>query len=355
MRWQTLLSIVFLIVSGCGFNTDEPVYDTASNPDGFPPMALTMLEDIQSGQLRGFDAIAGAFGDLYTEHTDLLDSQPWRLVIDRLGSKFSYTADSLRELGIASYREAAEYYQLASFARPQDKQLYERALTFETWRNAFDNAAINLASIVGDGDPQLVEYLAVARYFLFGGESHREFYEANLRLPFRERLKATNQLTSDKLADLDPADRCLVSYLNLTKEPVEFNLASYEDPSIDLAACRVTQIDSTSFIAEAYIRPREAVSGDFTVALRMSVPDSITTAENLSFNRSQLQLRPEEPTSEWKAGSILAAARQFDYPVVPCSLQVSMIDRSEGRAKYLELADGGGSFFHLGDSAMVAF
>lgn len=355
MHWKRPLLIVLICLSGCGFNADEPVYDTAANPEGFPPLAVSMLEQIESGQLQGFDAIAGGFGELYTENTELLDSEPWRAVIDRLGLKFGRTADSLRGEGIATYRRAAEYYQLASFARPQDKELYQRALTFETWRLGFDNSALDLTALVDGTEPQLAKYLAVCRYFALGDDARREFFVDNLRKPLRDRLKKANQLTPENLAALEPPDRCLASYLGLTKEPVNFHLASFQNPAVDLIACRVTQVDTASYIAEVYFVPQESVSGEFTVAVRMSQSDSLSTALDPGFNYSQLQLKPDEPSSEWKPGRILAAARQFDYPTPPASLQVSMIDRSEGKAKYLELAEGGGSFFRLDDSTLVRF
>jgi len=355
MHWKLPLFIVLIFLSGCGFNSEEPVYDTANNPDGFPQMAVAMLEQIDSGQLRGFDAIAGGFGDLYTEHTDLLDSEPWRAVIDRLGSKFSVVADSLRNEGIQSYRVAAEYYQLASFARPQDKHLYQRATTFDTWRKAFDNADIDLASFVDDTDPRLNRYLAVARYFVFGGEAHREFFDNNLRITFLDRLKNAKQLTPATLAELGVADRCLANYLGLTDKPVEDRLASFVNPSIDLVACRITQIDSSQFLAEVYIVPNETVSGELTVAVRLSSMDPLDTAPNPGQSYSQLQLKPEEPSSKWKSGRILAASRKFELPAAPTSLQVGIIDRSDGRAKYLEMTDDGGSFLRLDTSALVTF
>ncbi|MCP4685966.1 MAG: hypothetical protein GY867_11070 [bacterium] len=346
--------LLFILLFGCGFNADEPVYDTATNPDGFPQMALTTLEQIESGQLQGFDAIAGGFGDLYTEHTDLLDSEPWRAVIDRLGSKFGHIADSLRGKGVASFLNASEYYQLASFARPQDKQLYQRASTFETWRQAFENADIDLASLVDGTDPQLAKYLSAARYFVFGGEAHRDFFDGNLRIAFEDRLKQAGQLSSAKMSELNTTDLCLARYLDLTDEPVDESLASFENPSIDLVACRITQLAPSKFVAEVYLVPHEKISGELTVAVRMSLPDSLNATAMPGLNYSQLQLKPEEPSSDWKPGQILAAYRQFDFAEAPSSLQIGLIDRSEGRAKYLEMSDDGGSFLRINSPAPTA-
>lgn len=353
MHWKLSLTAIVFLLSGCGFNSDEPVYDTANNPEGFPLLAVELLEQIEGGELRGFDAIAGGFGDLYTEHTDLLDSEPWRAVIDRLGSKFGLVADSLRELGLESYRGAAEYYQLASFARPQDKQLYHRASTFETWRLAFESRAVDLAAVVDGTEPELENYLAVARFFSFGDQDQRAFFDENLRVAFHDRLRKANQLTSSKLDELEAADRCLATSLEWTKEPIDFRLASFEEPSVDLLACRLTQVDSAAFIAEAYIVPREPVSADLTVAIRMIHSDSPDQPSNMNY--SQLQVMPEKPPTEWEVGDVLSAARKFDYDAAPTSLQVSMIDRSDGRAKYLALSDGKGSFLKLDSSAMVTF
>ena len=69
----TLLTILILMAAaGCGYDPQEPPYDTAANPENFPELAISLLDRIQDGRLRGFEPITNAFGDLYSSHGILL-------------------------------------------------------------------------------------------------------------------------------------------------------------------------------------------------------------------------------------------------------------------------------------------
>lgn len=66
--------ISVLILSGCGYDPKDPVYDTVANPDSYPPAALSLLGDIESGELVSIDSISSRFADLYSSESDLLDN-----------------------------------------------------------------------------------------------------------------------------------------------------------------------------------------------------------------------------------------------------------------------------------------
>ena len=112
--------VLALLVAGCGYNPEDPVYDTAGNPQGFPDLALRMVEDVEAGRLTTYEVITDRFADLYTQHSELLDNDAWKEVIDRLGLKFRYRADLAMQKGMVGYSEAAAGYMLASFALPEE-------------------------------------------------------------------------------------------------------------------------------------------------------------------------------------------------------------------------------------------
>ena len=82
--------LLLLLAAGCGFNPEKPVYDTAKNPAGYPQQALDLLNNIEDGSLATYEQITDGFASLYTEHSELLDNEGWREVIDRLGEKLRY-------------------------------------------------------------------------------------------------------------------------------------------------------------------------------------------------------------------------------------------------------------------------
>ncbi len=135
---SVILSIVFLCFTGCTSSSDseQSIYDTVNNPDGFPNAALTLLKMIESNQLTNYDQILAGFGDLYMAHSDLLDNVKWRATVDRLGTFLNNRAEKLVLEGPEMYLRASDYYRIALLSKPDDTLLQNKVNIFRMWSEA---------------------------------------------------------------------------------------------------------------------------------------------------------------------------------------------------------------------------
>lgn len=211
MKLILLFVALTITLIGCGQVDDEAtLYDTNNSPHQFPQQAIDLLTDLENGKLADAEAITEGFGELYTHHSELLDDADWKGVIEKLGSYFSRQADSLRALGVPAYIKAGEFYQLAAFARPDDRAYRRQAALFSRWVEASEDTTIDL-SVLTEGTSNVVEdFLPAIRYFVNGDETDREFYETYLLGPIKD-LAASHGLLADSVtAELSPADRELL-------------------------------------------------------------------------------------------------------------------------------------------------
>ncbi|MCK4632869.1 MAG: hypothetical protein KAT79_06325, partial [candidate division Zixibacteria bacterium] len=106
-----LIGLLLALVAACGSNgSGDTSYNTKTNPRNFPQLAIDLLDNIESGKLADYDAIVGAFGELYIDHSDLLDNTAWQSVVNQLGHHFRQRADSLAGEGVGHYSTAAGMY-----------------------------------------------------------------------------------------------------------------------------------------------------------------------------------------------------------------------------------------------------
>jgi len=166
---------VALIILGCGQNPDKKAYDTLANPDGFPKLALQLVDSIENGQLRSYDAITSSFGELYSTQPDLLDNSQWEKVVSLLGVKFRLHGDSLAARGVSSYAAAAQMYTLASFARPQDDRVSARRVLFDVWTKALADSIISPSYVIDPQKISLNEQLNTLKYFMLGDSLQQRF------------------------------------------------------------------------------------------------------------------------------------------------------------------------------------
>ena len=96
LKFLSIALLTGIVASGCSSSDDGPVYDTRTNPYQLPEMAVNLLDSLEHDQLVGLDAVTTAFGDLYSEHSELLDRTDWKKVIEKLGGMFKRKADSTR-------------------------------------------------------------------------------------------------------------------------------------------------------------------------------------------------------------------------------------------------------------------
>jgi hypothetical protein len=327
-----LVAITVLLLAGCGYNPEDPAYDTTANPDNFPQKALTLLDDVESGSLTAYDSITSRFADLYTESSDLLDNQAWKDVIDRVGSKFQYRADQAVENGIGSYTEAASMYLLASFAHPEDTRLAERSSLFSVWTDVA--GAEEISSLTGS-EALLADQLGFLRKFELADSLHRQFSKQYLR---RRLLmpEAGGRLEESSITALEPADRAFLSYLGLTHVEIDASQASFEDPSIDLVTSRMVPQGNGWYLVEIYFLPHQEVPKDYTVALRVFTSDSTLPQIGegiLSF--IPFDFEPHRPTSQWRPGEIFAAAKRIYYEGPTTELKLGLYDRSANPSTFL--------------------
>jgi len=317
-----------MVLAACA-DRGEQIYDTDKNPDGYPQLAVDLVNNIQTGRLIGGPAITEAFGQLYTDHSGLLDNPGWTEIIGKLGVRFADFADSLAANGIADYSLAAEYYQLAAFALPHDSRIRERSAEFDRWYQAAQAPTIDLSPLTGDSE-DLPEILAALRPFaLYDSQSYR-FLQTYLSEPLRKRLEAAGGLRPEVIDSLLPVDCALAAYCGLISTPPTEPVVQFEGPWIDVVAYRVRRIGNDYYSAEAYFIPHSDAPGRLTFGLEMLTVDSTIVP---------VDLRASVPREQWKAGQLAAAGREFrfDQPVARVSL--GLVDATEDPAHLVEVRD----------------
>ncbi len=217
MKRLLLFCSILLFLSGCGSVDDGSIYDTTANPDGFPTMALAVIEGVRDGKLADYKSVTTAFGDLYTENPDLLDQLEWNDVIQRIGDVFRFRADSLAKTGVEGFTGTAEFYQLALLGNPEDKVLQHESNLFAAWLTAEANASIPLAPLLNEDSLTLGDAIIVAGHVLTSGENGQEFFDDRLKQPIIDRLIARDQLASEVVDALSPVERDLATRAGLIR------------------------------------------------------------------------------------------------------------------------------------------
>jgi len=316
MVFRLAVAAFAILIVGCSQKQDQAVYDTDRNPDNFPPQAVEILRNIENGTLTGGEAITEAFGDLFTQHSELLDREEWKAVVERLGVWFEKTADSLVGQGMASFGVAAEYYQLGSFARPDDTALGHDAALFACWPAARD-ALPEKVQALQNGRYGLDEVLSITRYFMLADTVREQFFETYLSGEIRKTMAESDLLGTNPSSQLGSADRALLAYAGLTEESELAKLTTFAPPAIDLIGARVARLDSTEYRLELYFLPREVVRRELKIYLHLESTDRGATP---------LEIIPREPTTTWAPGRIVALSRTIHYPARLEKVAVGLAD-----------------------------
>jgi hypothetical protein len=348
-RFFLCLLIVALLV-GCGYDPEKKVYDTAKNPDGFPSKALQLVDGVESEQLASFDTITTFFADLYTEHPQLLDNPDWRVVVGRLGAKFKFKAEQLSAQGPSMFDRAADFYTLATFARPDDQRLAARKSLFATWEKAQDDSLVSPALMSESHPATLAQKLPLLKYFMLSDSTHRQFGQEYLLPQLLDVRTVSTALKSDSESGLATPDRCFLLNLGFKGRVPATTLATFAEPKIDLVSVRISHQNGNWYAAEMYFMPRERISADFHVAFRLAVADS--SKINFSTLR-MLDFLPEDRSSSWKPGAMAAAYRRFTYDGPPMYVQVGLYEKSADSVHFVPLRDSG-SLMYLGSPDLFA-
>ncbi len=342
MRYTILLTFIsLLLLSGCGQDPSKAVYDTKGNPENYPARACLMLEQIESGELAKYDDITNSFGELYTSFPELLDNLQWQQLIERLGVKFRFRADQLVDSGLVWYREASKLYTLAAFARPMDDRLQLRNAMFATWEKAISDSII-----APDFDPvktpvSVPDQLRILRYFLLDDSIHQQFAVEFLVPRILNKHAAESAMKVVGPQQLSVIDKCFLSTLGFKYRGPGQPTASFAEPAIDLMASQISRQPNGWYHAEFYFVPRESLKADYMVALRVHVPDTISSDPQSTFKQLSFDFHPNKPATAWKAGELSPAYRRFALAGPISQVAIGIYEKSADSAHFVPLRDTG--------------
>jgi len=337
--------VAVVLLTGCGYSPDKPVYDTVENPDGFPVMAVQLLDDIENDQLTGLDEISEAFGQLYTEHSELLDNAAWRAIIDRLGLRLHYKARQLLRQGLPGFTGASGYFMLAAFARPKDPEVTRDGRLFTCWRKAVTDttAGALIDSLAQDSSPAV--RLNLARFFMLNDSLHRQFGREYLIGNLFASPSGESAISGS--AGLTALDRAFAAHLGLYDFPREEAMVSFGEQSVDLLCAGFVPLGENVYRAELYFYPRERIESDYSVALRITTAG--VSAESLfdPLRFVPFDFPPEVPTSRWEKGKVAAAYRIIRFLDPISDVAVGLVDVSAEPRRYLKPAGADGNCFRF--------
>jgi hypothetical protein len=331
------------LLSGCGYNPDQPVYDYTLNPDGFPLAALAVLKGIDTDSLAGYSAITDAFGQLYSVLPELLDNPDWQQVIQRVGARFRYKADKVASQGFARYSEAAALYTLAAFARPNDARSTQQRDLFDVWTRAIEDSLVTESDWRGEKGPGLVMRLKTARCFVLDDSLSAVFasrYLVPLMFFSSPQFNLLNVRALDSLSELD---RALASYLGLNVKPARSRVAVFTRPTIELVAAEIVSAGPGTVRAAFFFIPRQKIDSNYTVGFRLKGSDPTGAGSG----DITLDFLPTAPTSRWKVGRVAVAYRKFRYQGPPMEAEVGLYDNAGGEPRFVAIEGTGAKMVTL--------
>ncbi len=336
MRFKhKLLSIsIFLaatvLLAACGYNPETPVYDTADNPNGFPDKALSILNAMEQRQLNTLDTISTLFADLYMTYPDLLDNSDWQQVVDRLGLRFQYLAEKLRnsdDFNINDYSQLSDYYTLAAFARPADTSLMRLSQSFGCWRDVATQFP-RLENAVGRSTMTLGEKIAVVRTLTYGDSTCRRFdYDYVLQPLFGD---------NPDVSGADILDQALLDFAGLPVKPDYQPLATFSSPRIDLVAMKITPEDSGRQDVQFFFVPRDTVTSDYRIAFWVNTSDD---EGKVGETRFPFDFDPIVPSSHWQVNRAAAAHQIVAYKDKIERLSIGLYKSFGARLEFVPLLD----------------
>jgi hypothetical protein len=323
-----VISITALLILGCGQSDPNQIYDTSANPSNFPALALELIQALDQNKLVGLDSITEAFGNLYTEHSELLDHPEWKEIVARMGVCFASQADNYQAAGMGSYTLAAEYYQLGSFARPDDAELHHQAEYFSSWITAGQTSPAALKALIAGQAPTFDGLTGLLRSFLLADTIGRRFYREEVLVGLTGSLAAGHLLAPDSLKNRAVADLALLNLAGLTGSDQRPDpLWTVGPPTIDVLAARLSRTDSITYLFEIYFVPREPIDSLMKVMVRL---------EGGSAPRDPLELLPGPPAFKWPVDSIAVVAGVFRFaePITGAEIAVAEI-RQDDQIRFL--------------------
>lgn len=334
-RYCVLMALVALLALGCSSEKEAKVYDTKTNPQDFPPDAVKLLDDVESEKLVTLDEISEAFADLYTNNSSLLDNAAWRGVIDRLGVRLGVKANNLAAEGPTGYKRAADYYALASFARPDDSALAQMQRLFRPMMQLADQ--LPDPSFWAAYPPE--GRVAIMKRFYVEGIDGRQFADRYLK----DYLFKDNDPALDRLNLLDRAFLAAAGVRELQSDTA---LIRFEEPRLDLTAMNISPLDTNISLAEFYFKVYERPDADFTIAFRLFSADSSDTSGG-SNRVTAFDFDPEPITTDWSAGTVVLACRTIPFSGRVDGVTFGLMDRQAQPLRYVKAEGSDQNLYQL--------
>jgi len=351
MKITVSICLAALALIGCGYDPNTAVYDTLANPDGFPQPALNLINGIEKGQLASYEAITSTFTELYSAQPDLLDNPQWEKIVTKLGIKFRMRADSLAGLGIPRYREAADLYTLASFARPNDQKGQERKQLFDVWQAAIRDSIVSVDQIEDPHHAEMGKQLALLKYFLMGDSLHQKFGQDFLMQQLLDMDSVEAALMPSSTHPLTAVDRCFLAVAGLKKYGGAGSIVTYGDPAIELVAAQVTRQAGNWYAAELYFIPQDRPKDDLSIALRVTPSD---TAAGKASSPLVFDFHAQPTTTSWMQGNVYGVYRRFVCDSPPAKIEVGLYARRADRIEFTPIRESGKPLFALPPSVLPA-
>ncbi|MDF1544091.1 MAG: hypothetical protein P1R58_03195 [bacterium] len=346
-----VLIILTLLLIGCGYNPDEPLYDVAANPENFPEAALALISEVDSDQVLDVEQVVTQFVDLYSSHQELLDNHEWKELVNRMGHKLRIKADKLAVEGIENYMMAADHYQLASFARPGDERLQKTSERYECWRNYDRESIIQLAAAIGkDGFTlkSLQEIIESLKRFAYTDSVHFEFAQQLLVEPLLKTPYRQNPKSSDLLDSLSAPERNFLACWELVRPDYDHPVCSFESPEIDLVSFEIYRMEENRYRAEFYFLPAKSLDKDLTVAFWVdSENDPVSQSDRPLSMSLPFDFHPLPPTQRWSGGRMVAAVREFECSDGIGRISLGLYQNDQDQVVYMPITGISGNLIRL--------
>lgn len=333
--------LVGLSLLSCGQKKGALIYDTEQNADHFPDAALALVRDVQEGNLESAAQIQSSFIDLYEHLPGLLDNQPWKAVVAKMGTVFRKQGDELAKQGLAKYAEASLFYHLAASANAEDQRLTEGSLLFSAWDRAIESGLFP-----SDVTPEWLAQLSLARridilkQFVFSDSTGREFAKTFLASQLIDEALLREKAEKASAETISRADSAFLSYLGKIKGTRMNAIASFDDPGVDLVACQLLYHQDSVFAIETYFRPNHEVKEGFEVALNLARKEN-SAATHLSASDYHIEFSPVPSAEHWEVGKIAMAVCTLTVSEPIGRLRVSLIRKKGLETTYLPVAGTG--------------
>jgi len=220
------------------------------------------------------------------------------------------------------------------------------------WQKAEQSTDLDLTALVKNNTESITPYLNAVRYFLLADSSHQEFYHEYLQDRVAYTLERGGLISDDELNKLSLADQALLVYAGISRLIPDEKMIRFVDPVLDVIDCRISPLDSTSYIIECYLVSRQVIATNLTFSVRLHYKDTTRPEFSSTLQFAQVDILLENSSTRWVNDEVkvgIAAIRCYSQPV---SVSVAVTNEGITPAAFLKAEDFEGHFIHLNSSVL---